>query len=111
MGGRWLSPGPTYSRLLSAPPCAVPPSKPDCSILGDTVIGSDIQLTCQSKEGSPTPQYRWQSFDLHNQERKGPPGNRTPRTDCQAAGGPGRLSHPAVGTAMSSVMSLGAGFS
>ncbi|XP_070252056.1 cell surface A33 antigen [Myotis yumanensis] len=52
----------------------VPPSKPDCSILGDTVIGNDIQLTCQSKEGSPAPQYRWQSFNLQNQERKGPPG-------------------------------------
>uniref|UniRef100_G1PWF2 Ig-like domain-containing protein n=1 Tax=Myotis lucifugus TaxID=59463 RepID=G1PWF2_MYOLU len=51
----------------------VPPSKPDCSILGDTVIGNDIQLTCQSKEGSPAPQYRWQSFNLQNQERKGPP--------------------------------------
>ncbi|ELK29893.1 Cell surface A33 antigen [Myotis davidii] len=51
----------------------VPPSKPDCSILGDTVIGSDIQLTCQSKEGSPLPQYRWQSFNFQNQERKGPP--------------------------------------
>ncbi|CAK6439851.1 unnamed protein product [Pipistrellus nathusii] len=52
----------------------VPPSKPDCSVLGETVIGSDIQLTCQSREGSPAPQYQWRSFDLQNQERRGPPG-------------------------------------
>ncbi|KAK1329502.1 LOW QUALITY PROTEIN: hypothetical protein QTO34_011694, partial [Cnephaeus nilssonii] len=52
----------------------VPPSKPDCSILGETVIGNDIQLTCQSREGSPAPQYHWRSFDLLNQERRGPPG-------------------------------------
>ncbi|KAM5294499.1 cell surface A33 antigen [Glossophaga mutica] len=52
----------------------VPPSKPDCGIQGETVIGNDIQLTCQSKEGSPAPQYSWKSFDLQNQERVGPPG-------------------------------------
>ncbi|XP_024435320.3 cell surface A33 antigen [Desmodus rotundus] len=52
----------------------VPPSKPDCSIQGETVIGNDIQLACQSKEGSPTPQYSWKSFDLQNQEQIGPPG-------------------------------------
>ncbi|KAF6074563.1 glycoprotein A33 [Phyllostomus discolor] len=52
----------------------VPPSKPDCSIQGETVIGNDIQLTCQSKEGSPAPQYSWKSFDPRNQERVGPPG-------------------------------------
>lgn len=55
----------------------MPPSKPDCSILGEAVIGNDIQLTCQSKEGSPAPQYHWQSFNLLNQERKGLPGNHT----------------------------------
>lgn len=59
----------------SASPYTVPPSKPDCSIQGETVIGNDIQLACQSKEGSPTPQYSWKSFDLQNQERIGPPGN------------------------------------
>lgn len=52
----------------------VPPSRPDCSVLGETVIGNDIQLTCQSREGSPAPQYHWRSFDLLNQERRGPPG-------------------------------------
>lgn len=52
----------------------VPPSKPDCGIKGETVIGNDIQLTCESKEGSPTPQYSWKSYNLLNQERKVPPG-------------------------------------
>ncbi|XP_036722254.1 cell surface A33 antigen [Balaenoptera musculus] len=48
----------------------VPPSKPDCSIEGDTVIGNNIQLTCQSKEGSPAPQYSWRSYDVLHQERQ-----------------------------------------
>ncbi|XP_036891086.1 cell surface A33 antigen [Sturnira hondurensis] len=52
----------------------VPPSKPDCGIQGEMVIGNDIQLTCQSEEGSPAPQYSWKSYDLRNQERAGPPG-------------------------------------
>nr|KAF6413257.1 glycoprotein A33 [Molossus molossus] len=52
----------------------VPPSKPECGIKGETVIGNDIQLTCQSREGSPAPQYSWKSFNLLNQERKVPPG-------------------------------------
>uniref|UniRef100_A0A8D2AZQ0 Cell surface A33 antigen n=1 Tax=Sciurus vulgaris TaxID=55149 RepID=A0A8D2AZQ0_SCIVU len=47
----------------------VPPSKPDCSIEGETVIGNNIQLTCQSAEGSPAPQYSWKSYDTQNQER------------------------------------------
>nr|XP_044614397.1 cell surface A33 antigen isoform X1 [Equus asinus] len=50
----------------------VPPSKPDCGIQGETVIGNDIQLTCQSEEGSPAPQYSWRSYDQMNQERTGP---------------------------------------
>ncbi|XP_053462061.1 cell surface A33 antigen [Nycticebus coucang] len=45
------------------------PSKPDCTIQGETVIGNDIQLTCQSKEGSPAPQYSWKSYNVLNQER------------------------------------------
>ncbi|KAM8818758.1 cell surface A33 antigen [Rhynchonycteris naso] len=52
----------------------VPPSKPDCGIKGETVIGNDIQLTCWSKEGSPEPQYSWKSFNLLNQPRADPPG-------------------------------------
>ncbi|XP_048213072.1 cell surface A33 antigen [Perognathus longimembris pacificus] len=47
----------------------VPPSTPDCSISGETVIGNDIKLTCQSAEGSPAPQYSWKSYDTQNQER------------------------------------------
>lgn len=48
---------------------SVPPSNPDCGIQGETVIGNDIQLTCESKEGSPAPQYSWKSYDVLNQER------------------------------------------
>uniref|UniRef100_A0A8C2NFJ6 Cell surface A33 antigen n=1 Tax=Capra hircus TaxID=9925 RepID=A0A8C2NFJ6_CAPHI len=48
----------------------VPPSKPDCGIQGETVIGNDIQLTCQSKEGSPAPQYSWKSYNVLHQERQ-----------------------------------------
>nr|KAF6396747.1 glycoprotein A33 [Rousettus aegyptiacus] len=51
----------------------VPPAKPDCGIEGETVIGNNIQLTCQSKEGSPAPQYSWKSYSLQNQERAGSP--------------------------------------
>ncbi|XP_069890153.1 cell surface A33 antigen isoform X2 [Dipodomys merriami] len=47
----------------------VPPSLPDCNIKGETVIGNDIELTCQSAEGSPAPQYSWKSYDTQNQER------------------------------------------
>uniref|UniRef100_A0A8C3WFB2 Cell surface A33 antigen n=1 Tax=Catagonus wagneri TaxID=51154 RepID=A0A8C3WFB2_9CETA len=47
----------------------VPPSKPDCGIQGEPVIGNNIQLTCQSKAGSPDPQYSWKSYDVLNQER------------------------------------------
>ncbi|XP_058516565.1 cell surface A33 antigen [Ochotona princeps] len=47
----------------------VPPSKPDCGIVGETVIGNNIQLTCESKEGSPAPQYSWKSYNVLNQER------------------------------------------
>lgn len=57
----------------------VPPAKPDCGIEGETVIGNNIQLTCQSKEGSPAPQYSWKSYSLQNQERVGSPGNRVCR--------------------------------
>ncbi|XP_004756783.1 cell surface A33 antigen [Mustela putorius furo] len=50
----------------------VAPSKPDCAIEGETVIGNNIQLTCQSKEGSPAPQYSWKSYDILNKERPAP---------------------------------------
>ncbi|XP_042781801.1 cell surface A33 antigen [Panthera leo] len=51
----------------------VPPSKPECGIEGETIIGNNIQLTCQSKEGSPAPQYSWRTYDILNQERPAPP--------------------------------------
>lgn len=60
-------------------PWTVPPSKPDCGIEGETVIGNNIQLTCQSEEGSPAPQYSWKSYDIQNKERPTPPGNREDR--------------------------------
>ncbi|XP_051854992.1 cell surface A33 antigen [Antechinus flavipes] len=47
----------------------VPPSKPKCSIEGETTYGNNIQLKCQSEEGSPAPQYSWKSFDIQNKER------------------------------------------
>lgn len=47
----------------------VPPSKPDCGIEGETVIGNNIQLTCHSEEGSPSPQYSWKSYNAQNEQR------------------------------------------
>ncbi|XP_059137067.1 cell surface A33 antigen [Peromyscus eremicus] len=47
----------------------VAPSKPDCGITGEPVIGNNINLTCLSAEGSPTPQYSWSSYDTQNQPR------------------------------------------
>ncbi|XP_008846480.1 cell surface A33 antigen [Nannospalax galili] len=47
----------------------VPPSIPDCGIQGETVIGNNIQLTCQSAEGSPSPEYSWKSYNTQNQQR------------------------------------------
>lgn len=79
-GGRWLSPSLTrFMPSLWPLSYTVPPSKPDCGIQGETVIGNNIQLTCQSKEGSPAPQYSWKSYDLLNRERTGPPGNGVTR--------------------------------
>ncbi|KAM9687434.1 cell surface A33 antigen isoform 1-T1 [Trichechus inunguis] len=50
----------------------VPPSKPECGINGETVIGNNIELTCQSQEGSPAPTYSWKSYNVLNQERSLP---------------------------------------
>lgn len=33
------------------------------------VIGNNIQLTCHSAEGSPSPQYSWKSYNAQNQQR------------------------------------------
>lgn len=77
-GGRWLSPSATalwIHAFTQFSPSTVAPSKPDCAIEGETVIGNNIQLTCQSKEGSPAPQYSWKSYDILNKERPAPAGN------------------------------------
>ncbi|XP_066476770.1 cell surface A33 antigen [Tiliqua scincoides] len=47
----------------------VSPSKPDCQIIGKAEYGYNINLTCNSVEGSPKPQYSWQSYDAQNQPR------------------------------------------
>ncbi|KAB0387303.1 hypothetical protein FD755_002259 [Muntiacus reevesi] len=65
----------------------VPPSKPDCSTQGETVIGNDIQLTCQSKEGSPAPQYSWKSYNVQHQERQVAPASMNVALYAGIAGG------------------------
>ncbi|KAM6446762.1 cell surface A33 antigen isoform 2-T2 [Liasis olivaceus] len=47
----------------------VSPSKPVCKIDGTPEYGRNINLTCHSVEGSPEPQYTWQSYDPQNQSR------------------------------------------
>lgn len=84
-GGRWLSPSATALQIHAFTlsfPSTVPPSKPDCAIEGETVIGNNIQLSCQSKEGSPAPQYSWKSYDILNKERPAPAGNGVSREDA-----------------------------
>ncbi|XP_009704637.1 PREDICTED: cell surface A33 antigen, partial [Cariama cristata] len=65
-------------RLRSDPPrqtasialfVLVAPSKPECKILGTAEYGQTINLTCISHEGSPTPRYTWQSFNIQNEPR------------------------------------------
>ncbi|XP_062866596.1 glycoprotein A33 (transmembrane), paralog a [Trichomycterus rosablanca] len=41
----------------------VAPSKPTCTIQGKTEFWQNITITCLSKEGTPDPTYKWQSFD------------------------------------------------
>ncbi|XP_008105917.1 cell surface A33 antigen isoform X1 [Anolis carolinensis] len=47
----------------------VSPSKPVCTVVGKAEYGQNINLTCNSVEGFPQPQYSWQSFDAQNQSR------------------------------------------
>ncbi|XP_053065142.1 cell surface A33 antigen isoform X2 [Acinonyx jubatus] len=63
------------------------PSKPECGIEGETIIGNNIQLTCQSKEGSPAPQYSWRTYDILNQERPAPPASMNVALYAGIAGG------------------------
>ncbi|MEQ2296973.1 hypothetical protein AMECASPLE_030033, partial [Ameca splendens] len=51
----------------------VAPSKPICEIQGTAEYGQNINLTCYSKEGSPTPTYKWDSRDVSNMPRVADP--------------------------------------
>ncbi|KAM7179648.1 cell surface A33 antigen [Macrochelys suwanniensis] len=47
----------------------VAPSKPECKVIGTPQYGQTINLTCNSQQGSPKPEYTWQSFSILNQPR------------------------------------------
>uniref|UniRef100_A0A8C5SE66 Ig-like domain-containing protein n=1 Tax=Laticauda laticaudata TaxID=8630 RepID=A0A8C5SE66_LATLA len=47
----------------------VRPSNPVCKIIGNQEYGQNINLTCNSVEGSPEPKYTWQSYDIQNKSR------------------------------------------
>ncbi|KAI7808414.1 cell surface A33 antigen [Triplophysa rosa] len=51
----------------------VPPSKPICKLVGTAEYGQNISLTCVSEEGSPTPTYKWEGYDVKNVLRPFPP--------------------------------------
>ncbi|KAK1891707.1 Cell surface A33 antigen [Dissostichus eleginoides] len=53
----------------------VAPSTPICKMQGKAEYGKNVNLTCLSEEGSPTPTYTWQSQDVRNMPRV-----RDPRT-------------------------------
>ncbi|XP_073702502.1 cell surface A33 antigen [Garra rufa] len=42
----------------------VAPSKPVCKVVGTAEYGHNINLTCVSEEGSPTPTYNWERYDF-----------------------------------------------
>ncbi|KAK2904874.1 hypothetical protein QQF64_033017 [Cirrhinus molitorella] len=44
----------------------VAPSQPVCKVVGTAEYGQNINLTCVSKEGSPTPTYKWERYDFQN---------------------------------------------
>ncbi|KAI3377490.1 hypothetical protein L3Q82_008671, partial [Scortum barcoo] len=47
----------------------VAPSPPICKVQGKAEYGQNINLTCVSEEGSPTPTYKWDSRDTNNMPR------------------------------------------
>ncbi len=51
--------------------CCIPvaPSTPICNVVGKTEYFENIQLTCRSEEGTPTPTYKWQSHGVNNVPR------------------------------------------
>ncbi|XP_060716945.1 cell surface A33 antigen-like [Tachysurus vachellii] len=51
----------------------VAPTKPICAIQGKAEYYQNINLTCRSEEGTPTPTYKWQSYDVNNKPRPNPP--------------------------------------
>ncbi|XP_067298397.1 cell surface A33 antigen-like [Pseudorasbora parva] len=51
----------------------VAPSPPICTIEGEAEYYEDIKLTCRSEEGTPTPTYKWRSYDTNNISRPIPP--------------------------------------
>ncbi|XP_063067662.1 glycoprotein A33 (transmembrane), paralog a [Engraulis encrasicolus] len=51
----------------------VAPSPPICKIQGKAEYGQNINLTCVSEEGSPTPTYKWDGHDVRNTLRALPP--------------------------------------
>ncbi|XP_051565039.1 cell surface A33 antigen-like isoform X1 [Myxocyprinus asiaticus] len=51
----------------------VPPSQPICKVVGTAEYGYNISLTCVSEEGSPTPTYKWEGYDVKNSPRPHPP--------------------------------------
>ncbi|KAF4119198.1 cell surface A33 antigen-like isoform X2 [Onychostoma macrolepis] len=50
----------------------VAPSKPICNVVGKTEYFQNIELTCRSEEGTPTPTYKWQSYSVNNVPRPMP---------------------------------------
>uniref|UniRef100_A0A3B1IPH7 Glycoprotein A33 n=1 Tax=Astyanax mexicanus TaxID=7994 RepID=A0A3B1IPH7_ASTMX len=55
----------------------VAPSKPICKIQGVAEVGQNINLTCRSEEGTPTPTYQWKSYDTLNNPRPSLPPKST----------------------------------
>ncbi|TNN52105.1 Cell surface A33 antigen [Liparis tanakae] len=51
----------------------VAPSTPICEIQGKAEYGKNINLTCVSEEGMPTPIYSWKSQDVRNMPRVADP--------------------------------------
>ncbi|TRY92726.1 hypothetical protein DNTS_024814 [Danionella cerebrum] len=51
----------------------VAPSIPKCTVQGKTEYFQDITFNCSSEEGTPTPTYKWQIYDVNNMARPNPP--------------------------------------
>uniref|UniRef100_A0A3P9JMK1 Ig-like domain-containing protein n=1 Tax=Oryzias latipes TaxID=8090 RepID=A0A3P9JMK1_ORYLA len=48
---------------------SLPPTKPICNVQGKPEYGQNINLTCVSEEASPSPTYKWESYDVQNNLR------------------------------------------